>query len=132
MDTVIRHVKDWRVMFVEFSRFARMPKPTFGFEVARDILRQAVFLIEVAKPDIAFSVKTPAEIEPLVCYRRLLSQAVTNIVKNAVEAIEEKYKNSDSIASGHVGAALEIGPGGEVVIREIGSASCRERVCKYV
>src|SRR3546814_8897965 len=39
-----------------------------------------------------------------------------NIVKNAVEAIEEKYKNSDSIASGHVGAALEIGPGGEVVI----------------
>src|SRR3546814_11077952 len=40
-----------------------------------------------------------------------------NIVKNAVEAIEEKYKNSDSAATGHVGAALEIGPGGEVVIR---------------
>src|SRR3546814_2251552 len=96
------------------------------------ILRQAFFRYEFAKPDIAFSVKTPAEIEPLVCDRRLLSQAVTNIVKNAVEAIEEKYKNSGSIASGHVGAALEIGPGGEVVIREIGSASCRERVCKYV
>src|SRR3546814_4127270 len=105
-----------RRMVDEFSSFARMPKPTFGVEDARDILRQAVFLFEVAKPDIAFSVKTPAEIEPLVCDRRLLSQAVTNIVKNAVEAIEEKYKNSDSIASGHVGAALDIGPGGEVVI----------------
>ena len=116
-DTVIRQVHDMRRMVDEFSSFARMPKPTFGVEDARDILRQAVFLFEVAKPDIAFSVKTPAEIEPLVCDRRLLSQAVTNIVKNAVEAIEEKYKNSDSITTGHVGAALEIGPGGEVVIR---------------
>jgi two-component system nitrogen regulation sensor histidine kinase NtrY len=116
-DTVIRQVHDMRRMVDEFSSFARMPKPTFGVEDARDILRQAVFLFEVAKPDIAFSVKTPAEIEPLVCDRRLLSQAVTNIVKNAVEAIEEKYKNSDSIATGHVGAALEIGLGGEVVIR---------------
>src|SRR3546814_2095749 len=96
-----------RRMVDEFSSFARMPKPTFGVEDARDVLRQAVFLFEVAKPDIAFSVKTPAEIEPLVCDRRLLSQAVTNIVKNAVEAIEEKYKNSDSIASGHVGARSE-------------------------
>ena len=116
-DTVIRQVHDMRRMVDEFSSFARMPKPTFGVEDLRDILRQAVFLFEVAKPDIAFSVRTPAEIEPLVCDRRLLSQAVTNIVKNAVEAIEEKYKNSDTVATGHVGAALEIGAEGEVVIR---------------
>src|SRR3546814_4420591 len=81
-DTVIRQVHDMRRMVDEFSSFARMPKPTFGVEDARDILRQAVFLFEVAKPDIAFSVKTPAEIEPLVCDRRLLSQAVTNIVRS--------------------------------------------------
>jgi two-component system nitrogen regulation sensor histidine kinase NtrY len=116
-DTVIRQVHDMRRMVDEFSSFARMPKPTFGVEDVRDILRQAVFLFEVAKPDIAFSVQTPAEIEPLVCDRRLLSQAVTNIVKNAVEAIEEKYKNSDSPMTGRVDAALEIGSGGEVVIR---------------
>ena len=116
-DTVIRQVHDMRRMVDEFSSFARMPKPTFGVEDLRDILRQAVFLFEVAKPDIAFSVRTPAEIEPLVCDRRLLSQAVTNIVKNAVEAIEEKYKSSDTVATGHVGAALEIGAEGEVVIR---------------
>ncbi|WP_295318606.1 ATP-binding protein [uncultured Sphingopyxis sp.] len=116
-DTVIRQVHDMRRMVDEFSSFARMPKPTFGVEDLRDILRQAVFLFEVAKPDIAFSVRTPAEIEPLVCDRRLLSQAVTNIVKNAVEAIEEKYKNSDAAAAGHVGAALEVGAEGEVVIR---------------
>ncbi|MGR4891968.1 ATP-binding protein [Sphingopyxis sp. LARHCG72] len=116
-DTVIRQVHDMRRMVDEFSSFARMPKPTFGVEDVRDILRQAVFLFEVAKPDIAFAVKTPGEIDPLVCDRRLLSQALTNIVKNAVEAIEEKYKNSDTIATGHVAAELEVGTDGVIVIR---------------
>ena len=116
-DTIIRQVHDMRRMVDEFSSFARMPKPTFGVEDVRDILRQAVFLFEVAKPDILFSVKTPGEVEPLVCDRRLLSQALTNIVKNAVEAIEEKYKNSDSVATGHVRAELAIGSQGECVIR---------------
>jgi two-component system nitrogen regulation sensor histidine kinase NtrY len=116
-DTIIRQVHDMRRMVDEFSSFARMPKPTFGVEDVRDILRQAVFLFEVAKPDILFSVKTPGEVEPLVCDRRLLSQALTNIVKNAVEAIEEKYKNSDDISTGHIRVELAIGEDGECVIR---------------
>ena len=116
-DTVIRQVHDMRRMVDEFSSFARMPKPTFGVEDVRDILRQAVFLFEVAKPDIVFTVQTPHEIEPLVCDRRLLSQAITNIVKNAVEAIEEKSKNSDIIATGHVVAELDIGIDDKIVIR---------------
>lgn len=116
-DTVIRQVHDMRRMVDEFSSFARMPKPTFGVEDVRDILRQAVFLFEVAKPDIAFAIRTPDEIEPLVCDRRLLSQAMTNIVKNAVEAIEEKTKNSEEVPVGHVDAELAIAPGGELLIR---------------
>ena len=116
-DTVIRQVHDMRRMVDEFSSFARMPKPTFGVEDVRDILRQAVFLFEVAKPDIAFTVKTPTEIESLVCDRRLLSQAMTNIVKNAVEAIEEKSKNSDIVPIGHIGAELDVGVDGELTIR---------------
>lgn len=116
-DTVIRQVHDMRRMVDEFSSFARMPKPTFGVEDIRDILRQAVFLFEVAKPDIAFTVKTPHEIEPLVCDRRLLSQAITNIVKNAVEAIEEKSKDLVTTPIGHIDAELTMVPGGELVIR---------------
>jgi two-component system nitrogen regulation sensor histidine kinase NtrY len=116
-DTVIRQVHDMRRMVDEFSSFARMPKPTFGVEDVRDILRQAVFLFEVAKPDIVFAIRTPDEIEPLVCDRRLLSQAMTNIVKNAVEAIEEKTKNSEEVPVGHVDAELAIAPGGELLIR---------------
>jgi two-component system nitrogen regulation sensor histidine kinase NtrY len=116
-DTIIRQVHDMRRMVDEFSSFARMPKPTFGVEDIRDILRQAIFLFEVAKPDIVFSVNTPGEIEPLVCDRRLLSQALTNIVKNAVEAIEEKYKSSDDVAVGHIRAELLIDDEGDVRIR---------------
>lgn len=116
-DTVIRQVHDMRRMVDEFSSFARMPKPTFGVEDIRDILRQAVFLFEVAKPDIVFAIKTPDEIEPLVCDRRLLSQAMTNIVKNAVEAIEEKSKNSESTSIGHIDSELASGPHGEILIR---------------
>ncbi len=115
-DTVIRQVHDMRRMVDEFSSFARMPKPTFGVEDPRDILRQAVFLFEVAKPDIAFRVRTPGEIDPLVCDRRLLSQALTNIVKNAVEAIEEKYKDSTEPAVGRVEASLETTDDGAVRI----------------
>ncbi|SEH18489.1 two-component system, NtrC family, nitrogen regulation sensor histidine kinase NtrY [Sphingopyxis sp. YR583] len=133
-DTVIRQVHDMRRMVDEFSSFARMPKPTFGVEDVRDIVRQAVFLFEVAKPDIAFAVKTPAEIEPLVCDRRLLSQAVTNIVKNAVEAIEEKYKNSDAVATGYISAELAVGVEGEFVIRVsddgIGLPEAREAIAE--
>ena len=116
-DTVIRQVHDMRRMVDEFSSFARMPKPTFGVEDIRDILRQAVFLFEVAKPDIVFTIQTADEIEPLVCDRRLLSQGMTNIVKNAVEAIEEKTKNSEEMPVGHIDAELAMGSGGELLIR---------------
>lgn len=133
-DTVIRQVHDMRRMVDEFSSFARMPKPTFGVEDVRDILRQAVFLFEVAKPDIAFSVKTPDDIEPLVCDRRLLSQALTNIVKNAVEAIEENAKKSEGASSGHIEAELNLTPGGEMVIRVtddgIGLPEAREAIAE--
>jgi two-component system nitrogen regulation sensor histidine kinase NtrY len=116
-DTIIRQVHDMRRMVDEFSSFARMPKPTFGVEDIRDILRQAVFLFEVAKPDIAFAVRTPAEVDPLVCDRRLLSQAMTNIVKNAVEAVEENTQKSDSGPIGHIRAELIIGDDKQIMIR---------------
>lgn len=133
-DTVIRQVHDMRRMVDEFSSFARMPKPTFGVEDVRDILRQAMFLFEVAKPDIRFRITMPGEVEPLVCDRRLLSQAMTNIVKNAVEAIEEKSKKSEEAATGEVRAELGDGPDGEIIIRifddGIGLPEAREAIAE--
>jgi two-component system, NtrC family, nitrogen regulation sensor histidine kinase NtrY len=89
-DTIIRQVGDLRRMVDEFSSFARMPKPVFQEESLVDICRQALFLQEVANSAIRFEMNAP-DIHPLmVCDRRQLGQAFTNIIKNAVEAIEQR------------------------------------------
>ena len=87
-DTIVRQVGDLRRMVDEFSSFARMPRPVFRREALDDIARQALFLHEVAHPGIAFSLDGAPT--PLVCDRRQLSQALTNLVKNAVEAVEAR------------------------------------------
>jgi two-component system nitrogen regulation sensor histidine kinase NtrY len=86
-DTIVRQVDDIKRMVDEFSRFARMPKPVMTDEDLADTVRQAVFLLRVAHPDIDFEVDLPAEAIPARFDRRLISQALTNIVKNATEAI---------------------------------------------
>jgi len=87
-DTIVRQVGDLRRMVDEFSSFARMPKPVFAPERVADAAREVVLLHEVAHPDVRFVV---AGEEPVLnCDRAQLRQAMTNIVKNAVEAIEAK------------------------------------------
>lgn len=103
-ETIVRQVADVRRMVDEFSSFARMPAPTFGLEDVRDIVRQSVFLFEVARPDIAFALDAPDDVTPLVCDRHLLSQAVTNVVKNAVEAIDEKRLRDRDVSGAEHGS----------------------------
>src|SRR5438477_583370 len=88
-DTIVRQVDDIRRMVDEFSRFARMPKPVMEGEDAADTVRQAVFLMKVAHPDL--EIETDIKQDPLQAQfdRRLISQALTNIIKNATEAIEQ-------------------------------------------
>ncbi|WP_223795954.1 sensor histidine kinase [Sphingomonas nostoxanthinifaciens] len=90
VSTIVRQVGDIRRMVDEFSSFARMPKPQFRTENPLDICRQALFLHEVAHPSVRFSLDASDALPPLVCDRRQLGQALTNIVKNAVEAIEAR------------------------------------------
>ena len=85
--TIVRQVDDIKRMVDEFSRFARMPKPVIAAEDVADTVRQVVFLMRVGHPDIDFEVELPADAMPARFDRRLISQALTNIVKNATEAI---------------------------------------------
>ncbi|WP_031297975.1 HAMP domain-containing histidine kinase [Sphingobium lactosutens] len=104
--TIVRQVGDLRRIVDEFSSFARMPKPVFRREAIGDIARHALFLHEVAHPDIRFEyVADDSDLE-LVCDRRQLGQALTNIVKNAVEAIEPKSASETGGPRGHVCMAL--------------------------
>ncbi|MGB7034390.1 MAG: PAS domain-containing sensor histidine kinase, partial [Xanthobacteraceae bacterium] len=86
-ETIVRQVDDIKRMVDEFSRFARMPKAVIANEDVSDTVRQVVFLLRVAHPDIDFAVELPAEPMTASFDRRLISQGLTNIVKNAAEAI---------------------------------------------
>jgi two-component system nitrogen regulation sensor histidine kinase NtrY len=87
-ETIVRQVDDIRRMVDEFSRFARMPKPVIEGEDVADTVRQAVFLMRVGHPEI--DIQADIKEEPMRAQfdRRLISQALTNIIKNATEAIE--------------------------------------------
>ena len=86
-DTIVRQVDDIKRMVDEFSSFARMPKPSIESEDFGEMVKQVVFMMRIGYPDITFTYEAPPE--PVIARfdRRLLSQAVTNIVKNATEAI---------------------------------------------
>ena len=104
--TIVRQVGDMRRIVDEFSSFARMPKPAFREEAIVDIARQALFLHEVAHPSISFSLDSEGHAPTMVCDRRQLGQALTNLVKNAVEAIIE---NPDQRAPGVVAMTIRTG-----------------------
>jgi two-component system nitrogen regulation sensor histidine kinase NtrY len=116
--TIVRQVGDLRRMVDEFSSFARMPKPVFRDEAIVDIARQALFLHEVAHPEIRFSLDAPDPSPNLVCDRRQLGQAITNIVKNGVEAIQQK--SEEQRAQGGDEIAMTIREDGAQLVIEIG------------
>jgi two-component system, NtrC family, nitrogen regulation sensor histidine kinase NtrY len=86
-DTIVRQVEDIKRMVDEFSKFARMPKPVMAAEDVADTVRQVVFLMRVGNADIDIDVETPDGPLPAEFDRRLISQGLTNIIKNATEAI---------------------------------------------
>lgn len=95
-ETIVRQVGDLRRMVDEFSSFARMPKPEFAEVAIVDIAREAMFLHEVANPAIRFSIEAPTPSPVIICDRRQLAQALSNIVKNGVEAISQHTQATDA------------------------------------
>jgi two-component system, NtrC family, nitrogen regulation sensor histidine kinase NtrY len=87
-DTIIRQVGDIGRMVDEFSSFARMPRPTVQPEDAKELCQQALFLQRSGNPEIRYVSALPEHPVPLVCDRRQIAQVLTNILKNAAEAIE--------------------------------------------
>ena len=106
-NTIVRQVGDLRKMVDEFSSFARLPKPVFRPENALDLVRQSLFLQEVAHPEVNYSLTTDDDGPVMIqCDRHQIGQAMTNILKNAFEAIESKSQSSDESYRGRISAAL--------------------------
>jgi two-component system nitrogen regulation sensor histidine kinase NtrY len=104
--TIIRQVGDLRKMVDEFSSFARLPKPMFRAEDASDLVRQALFLQEVAHAEIAYSFACDEPQVPIQCDRHQFGQAMTNVLKNACEAIETRSKGEDVDFKGRIAVTL--------------------------
>jgi two-component system nitrogen regulation sensor histidine kinase NtrY len=87
-DTIIRQVGDVTRMVDEFSAFARTPKPQMEDHDIRDVVRSAVLDRHISSADVTFETKVPKEPVIVTCDRRLVGQAVSNLVKNAQEALQ--------------------------------------------
>ena len=89
-DTIMRHVDDIGRMVDEFSAFARMPVPVFKEQEIRELARQAVFLQSTSRADIRYTQNYPTESTIAECDGRQIAQALTNLLKNAAEAIDAR------------------------------------------
>jgi len=129
--TIIRQVGDLRRMVDEFSSFARLPKPVFRGEDPVDLARQALFLQEVARPDINFAFVADADLGIIACDRHQFGQAMTNVLKNAAEAVEARQKTADADYRGRISVTLK-GSAEDVVVtvtdNGIGLPQDRERI----
>ena len=86
-DTIIRHVGDIGRMVDEFSAFARMPQPSIRPEDVGRAAREALVLQRQAHPEIAYRTDIPERGPVAPCDRRLLGQALTNLLQNAADAV---------------------------------------------
>ena len=95
-DTIVRQVEDIKRMVDEFSSFARMPKPRLQEDDLSACIRQVLFLMRVGHPEVAMIEHLPEAVVMARFDRRLLSQALTNIVKNATEGIAAAQERGEA------------------------------------
>jgi two-component system nitrogen regulation sensor histidine kinase NtrY len=130
--TIVRQVGDLRKMVDEFSSFARLPKPVFRPEDAHDLVKQALFLQEVGHPEIDYRLSSDSEAQVLIaCDRHQFGQAMTNVLKNAAEAIEARARGAEPDFRGRILVTLETTPDTLAVTVEdngVGLPQDRERI----
>jgi two-component system nitrogen regulation sensor histidine kinase NtrY len=87
-DTIVRQVGDIGRMVDEFSAFARMPTPVMKPEDLNEVVTQSVFLARTGYPGVEFGCQLPPVPSLVRCDLRQIGQAITNLLKNAVEATQ--------------------------------------------
>ncbi len=108
-NTIIRQVSEIGRMVDEFSSFARMPTAVLERDDLADTIRQAVFLESVRQPQIEIVADVPEG--PVFAWfdKRLIAQAMTNLIKNALEALESAGPDKIPIPQIRVSCEMEDG-----------------------
>jgi len=109
-DTIVRQVGDIGRMVDEFSAFARMPAPKFARLDAAELLRAAVFAQRVASPELSVELGEPTPETVLLADGRMIGQSLTNVLKNAAEAVEARRARSPRL-KGRITARLIVNDG---------------------
>ena len=89
-DTIVRHVEDIGRMVDEFSAFARMPTPVIKENEVKELCRQTIFMQSTSRTDIHYAQSLPTDACFADCDARQIAQALTNLLKNAAEAIDAR------------------------------------------
>ncbi len=130
IDTIVRQVESIGQMVDEFSNFARMPAPVFRTENINDLCRQGVFLHRNSHSQITYDAELPEEVVFAECDGRQISQAVTNLLLNAAEAIEGR--TGENPPPGHIRLRVSVHDGNvEIVVEDNGKGlpgECRENL----
>ncbi|MCE2565847.1 PAS domain-containing sensor histidine kinase [Komagataeibacter sp. FNDCF1] len=103
VDTIIRHVSDIGRMVDEFSAFARMPQPVMRMEDLSRIVRETLILQRNAHPELLYEVNLPDRGPQVRCDRRLVGQALTNLLQNAADAIAMRRPQQEAGGDGVIG-----------------------------
>jgi len=97
-ETIERQAGHIKSMVDEFAAFARMPKPEMSCTDVRDAVQESVLLFREANQAIDYPLELPRTGVPSLLDRRLISQAITNLVKNATEAVEAAAQSGEKPA----------------------------------
>jgi two-component system, NtrC family, nitrogen regulation sensor histidine kinase NtrY len=87
-DVIVRQTNDLRRIVDEFSKFARMPEPDRRETDLTALLKASIMLQENGQPGVRFIRSLPAGEVMLDVDGTMIGQALTNLMKNAGEAIE--------------------------------------------
>ncbi|MEL6617492.1 MAG: PAS domain-containing sensor histidine kinase [Pseudomonadota bacterium] len=112
-DVIVRQTGDLRRIVDEFSKFARMPEPDRKTHDLTDIVRDAVVLQRAGQPGVEIVDDLPGDGILAELDATMISQALTNLIKNAGEAIETLQKKG--APKGHqprIEVRMETGPAG--------------------
>jgi two-component system nitrogen regulation sensor histidine kinase NtrY len=115
-DTIVRQVGDIGRMVDEFSAFARMPQPVMRPERLGQVVRDALVLQQTAHAEIAYEVSIPDPSPVLPLDRRLIGQALTNLLQNAADAVAARPRAEGE--RGQIAVRVESRPEGLAVIVE--------------
>jgi two-component system nitrogen regulation sensor histidine kinase NtrY len=119
-DTIVRQVGDIGRMVDEFSAFARMPAPKFTRMDAAELLRAAVFARRVASPDFAVELEEPTPEVTIHVDGRMIGQALTNVLKNAAEAVEARRARTPKVEGRIIARMIADGAGVTIEVEDNG------------